>query len=84
MHLGGNVSLFAISNRRVKNIEVDYVWFTVGEKRLLCTLNEYNQNFDTISQYMIAESSKFGTLNAEFVDNREIVRMRDYHNLLFI
>ena len=84
MGISGNVSLFDISNRRVKNIEVEYVWFTVGKKRLLCTLNEYNQNFDTISQYMIADSSKFGTLNAESVDNREIVRISDYHNLLFI
>jgi hypothetical protein len=84
MDLGSNVSLFDISNRRVKDIEVEYVWFTVGKKRLLCTLNEYNQNFDTISQYMIADSSKFGTLNAESVDNRDIVRIRDYHNYLFI
>ncbi len=84
MDLGGNVSLFDINNRRVKDIEVEYVWFAVGKKRLLCILNEYNGNFDTISQYMIADSSKFGTLNAESVDNREIVRIRDYHSLLFI
>jgi hypothetical protein len=84
MELGSNVILFDISNRRVKDIKVDYVWFTVGKKRLLCTLNEYNQNFDTISQYMTADSSKFGTLNAESVDNRDTTRIREYHNYLFI
>ena len=54
------------------------------KKRLLCTLNEYEQNFDTISQYMTPDSSEFGALNAESIDNREIVRIRDYHNYLFI
>ncbi len=41
---------FIISNQRVKTINVEYVWFTVGYKQLLCTLNEYNQNFGTISK----------------------------------
>ena len=84
MDIVDNVSLFDIKNRRVKDIKVEYVWFTVGKKRLLCTLNEYDQNYVTISQYMTADSSEFGTLNAESVDNREIVRIRDYHNYLFI
>jgi len=84
MDIVDNVSLFDIRNRRVKDIKVEYVWFTVGKKRFLCTLNEYEQNFDIISQYMTPNSSEFGTLNAETIDNREIVRIRDYHNYLFI
>ena len=84
MDIVDNVSLFDIKNRRVKDIKVEYVWFTVGKKQLLCTLNEYKQNLDTISQYMTPDSAEFGTLNAEYIDNREIDRIRDYHNYLFI
>jgi hypothetical protein len=84
MDIVDNVSLFDIKNRRRKDIKVEYVWFTVGKLQLLCTLNEYKQNLDTISQYMTPDSSEFGTLNAESIDNREIVRIRNYHNYLFI
>ena len=42
--------MFLISNQRVKAINVKYVWFTVGYKQLLCTLNKYNQNFETITR----------------------------------
>ena len=84
MDIVDNVSLFDMRNRKVKDIKVEYVWFKVGKKQLLCTLNEYEQKFVTISQYMTADSSEFGILNAESVDNREIVRIRDYHNYLFI
>ena len=56
--------MFLITNQRVKAINVEYVWFTFGYKQLLCTLNEYNQNFETIRKYKDANSSKFGTLNA--------------------
>jgi hypothetical protein len=84
MDIVDNVSLFDMRNRKVKDIKVEYVWFKVGKKQLLCTLNEYKQNLDTISQYMTPDSAEFGTLNAEYIDNREIDRIRDYHNYLFI
>ena len=64
---------------RVKQIKVDYVWFKVKMKQLICTLSEYHQNFETISKYMNADSSEFGTLNVVFVDNLEIIRIREYH-----
>ncbi len=74
--------MFLISNQRVKAIHVEYVWFTVGYKQLLCTLNENNQNFETIRKYKDADSSKFGTLIAESDDNRERVRIREYRRFL--
>ena len=33
---------------------------------------------------MTPDSAEYGTLNAEYIDNREIDRIRDYHNYLFI
>jgi hypothetical protein len=67
---------------RVKQIKVEYIWFKVRKKQLLCTLNEYHQHFETISKYINADSSEFGTLNAKSVDNPERVRIREYHQLL--
>ena len=65
-----------------KQIKVEYVWFKVKKKQLLCTMNEYHQNFDTIRKFMNADSSEFGTLNAESVDNPERTRIREYHKFL--
>ena len=67
---------------RVKQIKIDYVRFTVKNKQLLCTLNEYHQNFDTIGKYINAGSEEFGTLNAESVDNLGRSRIIEYHKFL--
>ena len=45
-------------------------------------MNEYHQNFDTISKYINAGSDEFGTLNAESVDNPERIRIREYPKFL--
>jgi hypothetical protein len=67
---------------RVKQIKVEYVWFKVKSKQLLCTENEYHRNFDTISKYIIPGSDEYGTLNAESVDNPERIRIKEYHKFL--
>ena len=66
----------------MKQIQVEYIWFKVKKKQFLCTLNEYHQNIDTISKYMIPGSVEYGTLNAESVDNQERNRIREYHKFL--
>ncbi len=43
MDLGGNVSLFDISNRRVKDLKVEYVWFTVGKNGFFALLTSTNK-----------------------------------------
>ena len=43
MDLGGNVSLFDISNRRVKDIKVEYVWFTVEKNGFFALLTSTNK-----------------------------------------
>ena len=67
---------------RVKQIKVEYVWFKVKKKQLLCTLNEYDVNFENISKYINAGSEELGTLNAESVDNLNKTRIREYHKFL--
>jgi hypothetical protein len=56
---------------RVKQINVEYVWFKVKNIQHFCTQNEYKYNFASISKYTNAVSSDIGTLNAESVDSRE-------------
>ena len=68
---------------RVKQIKVEYVWFKVKRKQLLCTLNEYYKNIQTISKYEDDGSDQFGTLNAESVDIPNSNRIREYHKFLF-
>ena len=67
---------------RVKQIKVEYVWFKAKKKQLLCTVNEFHQNFHTISKYIIPGSDEYGTLNAESVDNQDRIRIREYHKFL--
>ncbi len=67
---------------RVKQIKVEYVWFKVKKKQLLCTLNEYYKNIQTISKYEDDGSDQFGTLNAESVDIPNSNRIREYHKFL--
>ena len=67
---------------RVKQIKVEYVWFKVKKKQLLCTLNKYDQNIETISKYIDDGSELFGTLNAESVDIPNNNRIREYHKFL--
>ncbi len=67
---------------RVKQIKVEYVWFKVKKKQLLCTLNEYDQKFETISKCINAASEELGTLNAEPVNNPNRIRIREYHKFL--
>jgi hypothetical protein len=66
----------------VKQIKVEYVWFKAKNKQLLCTVNEFHQNFHTISKYIIPGSDEYGTLNAESVDNQDRIRIREYHKFL--
>jgi hypothetical protein len=67
---------------KVTQIKVAYVWFKVKNKHLLCTENEYNQNIEIIRKCMNAESSECGSLNAESIEYRERIRIRDYHKFL--
>jgi hypothetical protein len=66
----------------VKQIKVDYVWFKVKKKQLLCTFNEFAMNYTTITKYMDADSEEFGTLIAESVNYREKNQIREYHKFL--
>jgi hypothetical protein len=67
---------------KVTQIKVAYVWFKIKTKQLLCTENEYNQNIATIRKYMNADSFEYGNLNAESIDCRERIRIRDYNKFL--
>jgi hypothetical protein len=67
---------------KVKQIKVDYVWFKVKKKQLLCTFNEFGMNYTTITKYMDADSEEFGTLIAESIDYREKNQIREYHKFL--
>ena len=67
---------------KVKQIKVEYVWFKVKKKQLLCTFNEFGMNYTTITKYMDASSAEFGTLIAESIDYREKNRIREYHKFL--
>ena len=64
---------------KVKQIKVDYVWFKVKKKQLLCTFNEFAMNYTTITKYMDADSEEFGTLIEESVNYREKNQIREYH-----
>jgi len=67
---------------KVTQIKVANVWFKVKNRQLLCGENEYNQNIETNRKYMNADSSEYGNSNAEFIDSRERIRIRDYLKFL--
>jgi hypothetical protein len=67
---------------KVKQIKVEYVWFKVKKKQLLCTFNEFGMNYATIIKYMNADSEEFGTLIAESIDFRERNQIKEYHKFL--
>ena len=45
-------------------------------------LNTSIEKNETISKHTSVDTSEFRTLNAESVDNRERIRIREYHELL--
>jgi hypothetical protein len=65
-----------------KQIKVEYVWFKVKKKQLLCTFNEFGMNLATITKYMNADSEEFGTLIADSIDYRERNQVRECHKFL--
>lgn len=63
-------------------IGVEYVWFKIKNKQLLCTENEYKSNFEFIKAYMNPNSSEYSTINAESVDIQQMFYLQEYHKFL--
>ena len=87
MDIGNNESIDLKPNDnfgRVKGstIAVDYVWFKIMNKQLLCTRNEYISNLTTIKKYMKEDSAEWGSLKAESLNLHEALLIQEYHKFL--
>lgn len=63
-------------------IGVEYVWFKIKNKQLLCTKNEYKSNYELIKNSMNENSDEYEFLNAESIDLQNSIYIKTYHKFL--